>query len=272
MVTVGKSLSLLIVVILAVSSLILVESASAQSIPKPSVPEFTVKYVDRSYDTPPTYGIDQYTGKTVITKASEHIDNRTIEITIKNQPFTPFTDESSGKFINLYYNVQHKGSFGQEWTWLFGVERMESFGSTDPYSTWGYPSQDSASQYTIVSYTLPWNIPSEGQMDFQVEALTGYVDKSIDSDRSHITFAVYNYTFYGEESDWSNTQTITLSAASVSISPSPSSTMPNYGPTSSPSPTSTIPEVSWLAILPLFVSMLFVAIVMRHRKPAKLNQ
>lgn len=33
------------------------------SISKPSVPEFTVKYVDNSYDVPPTYGIDQYTGE-----------------------------------------------------------------------------------------------------------------------------------------------------------------------------------------------------------------
>jgi hypothetical protein len=264
--SIGKGFSLLLVVILGISSLMFVESAFAQSISKPSVPEFTVKYVDRSYDTPPTYGVDQYTGKTVITKASEHIDNRTIEITINNQPFTPFTEESSGKFINLFYNVQYKGSFGQEWTWLFGVERMESFGSTDPYSTWGYPSQDSASQYTIVSYTLPWNIPSEGQMDFQVEALTGYVDKSIDSDRSHITFAVYNYTFYGEESDWSNTQTITLSAVSVSISPSPSSTAPNYGPTSSPSPTSTIPEFSWLTILPFLAFMPLIAVAIKRSK------
>ena len=98
---------------MAVSSLTIVESASAQAITKPSIPEFTVKYVDRSYDTQPTYGYDQYTGKTVITKPSEHVDNRTIEITIKNQPFTPFTDEN-GNNINLLYNVQYKGSFGRE--------------------------------------------------------------------------------------------------------------------------------------------------------------
>jgi hypothetical protein len=116
---VNKPATLLLIAVLAVSSLIMVSSAVAQSITKPSVPEFTAEYVDRSYDTQPTYGTDQYTGKTVITKPSEHIDNRTIEIPIGNQAFTPFTDEN-GRKINLFYNVRYKGSFGQEWTSLFG--------------------------------------------------------------------------------------------------------------------------------------------------------
>jgi YVTN family beta-propeller protein len=42
-------------------------------------------------------------------------------------------------------------------------------------------------------------------------------------------------------------------------------------PTSSPtntmvSPTPTVPELSWLAIVPLFVSVLFIAVLLRHRK------
>jgi hypothetical protein len=36
--------------------------------------------------------------------------------------------------------------------------------------------------------------------------------------------------------------------------------------------TTTIPEFSWLAILPLFLSLLFVAVKLRHRKTTKLNQ
>jgi len=39
-------------------------------------------------------------------------------------------------------------------------------------------------------------------------------------------------------------------------------------PTTSPS----VPEFSWLAILPLFLSLLFVAVKLRHRKTTKLNQ
>jgi hypothetical protein len=44
------------------------EPTKEASILKPSVPEFAVKYVGYSYDVPPTYGIDQYTGEPVITK------------------------------------------------------------------------------------------------------------------------------------------------------------------------------------------------------------
>lgn len=43
---ISKSFASLLVVTLAVSSLIMIESASAQSIPTPSVPEFTLEIVD----------------------------------------------------------------------------------------------------------------------------------------------------------------------------------------------------------------------------------
>ena len=59
----NKVFSLLLVAILAVSSLILVESATAQSIPKPSVPEFTAKIVANPYEIPTPHSVDPYTGK-----------------------------------------------------------------------------------------------------------------------------------------------------------------------------------------------------------------
>ena len=39
-----------------------------------------------------------------------------------------------------------------------------------------------------------------------------------------------------------------------------------------PSPTSTIPELSWLAIIPLMISMLSLAVVLRHRKTSNLSK
>ena len=65
----SKGVSLLFVVVLAVSSLMMVESAFAQSIPKPSVPEFTVKFVDRSYSVEESSQINPYTGKTEVIPA-----------------------------------------------------------------------------------------------------------------------------------------------------------------------------------------------------------
>jgi hypothetical protein len=68
-----KHLALALILLLATSSMLWVESVSAQSIPKPSVPEFSLKYVDHSYDVPTTYGTDPYTGKTIITQEGYHV-------------------------------------------------------------------------------------------------------------------------------------------------------------------------------------------------------
>jgi hypothetical protein len=265
---VSKWFSLLLVVILAASSLMMIESANAQSTSKPSVPEFTAKYVDRSYNTQPTYGLDQYTGKTVITKPSEHVDNRTIEIEIKNQLFAPFTDQN-GNNINLLYNVQYKGSFGKNWTSMFG-ERSEWAGTVDPYGTYGFPTQDSSSQYTTISYSLPWNVV-DGKMDIQVEALKGYTNRTIDPSRAHILWSVYIYTFYGEESGWSNTQTVTIGGASASTpnptSPTTSTLTPTSTLTKSPTPTPTVPEFPSLTI-PLILGIMLVSagLLVYHKK------
>ena len=82
--SISKGFSLLLVVILAVSSLMMVESAFAQSIPKPSVPEFTVKIVAQPYDVPTTTSIDSYSGKEIIHQGY-HVENKSIEVKIKNQ-------------------------------------------------------------------------------------------------------------------------------------------------------------------------------------------
>ena len=269
----SKGFSLLLVVILAASSLIMIESATAQTIAKPSIPEFTIKYVDRSYDTQPTYGYDQYTGKTVITKPSEHVDNRTIEIKINNQPFTPFTDQN-GNNINLLYNVQYKGSFGQEWSSMFG-ERSEWAGTFDPYGTYGYPTQDSSSQYTTISYSLPWNMV-EGQMDIQVEALEGYTNRTIDPARAHILWAVYIYTFYGEESGWSNTQTVKLGGSVSIVTPSPTSssnptTALTLTPTitNSPSNPISVPLSALIAVVAVFLAVIVALSLLLFRRRQK---
>jgi hypothetical protein len=49
----------------------MVESASAQSIPKPPVPEFTVSIVEHPYN-----------------ESNHIVENQTIEFMTKNQPFS----------------------------------------------------------------------------------------------------------------------------------------------------------------------------------------
>jgi hypothetical protein len=56
------------------------------TIPKPSVPEFTVTIFDSLYDKEPAITTNPYTGKTVTTESS-HIELRTVELRIKNETF-----------------------------------------------------------------------------------------------------------------------------------------------------------------------------------------
>lgn len=227
----SKRATLLLITVLAVSSLIMLSSVFAQSITKPSIPEFTAKYVDNSYDIAPTYTIDPYTNITVIQTYGDHVDNRTIVITIKNQPFTPFTD-NDGNTINIFYNIRYKGTFGEEWTRVYGVQRTVWYNFDDPDNIYGYRIQDYASQNTVVVISSP---AQQGKMDIQVEALKGYTNQTYHD--GHIFFTITGYTFYGEESGWSNTQTITIGESQTSTpSPeaTPTPTPPNFGPTSPP--------------------------------------
>ena len=203
-------------------------STEVNDIPNPSVPEFTLKSVDYSYDVPPTYGIDQFTGENVITQSGYHVDNQSVAFKIKNQPFTSYND-SSGNIINLYFNFRFKGNFGSEWRYY---PFSESGQGTVKYSTLFYLLTDqspklpaSNSEYTDIALGLPFlfagDTPSVGsQVDFQVQALIGHIDSIGDGFSG----------FTGQTSDWSNIQTITVGESQIPT-PSPAAT-----PTSTPTP------------------------------------
>ncbi len=93
-----KSLPLFLALILTVSSLLIVES-SAQSIPQP--PNFTLKVVEHSYDSPSVYEVDQFTGKNITISEGVRYDWRTLDFTINNQEVSE---------NNLYFNIRYRGS------------------------------------------------------------------------------------------------------------------------------------------------------------------
>jgi hypothetical protein len=212
---------------LAVSSLILVKTAQASaSIPKPSVPEFTVKLVAHPYDVPPTTTttIDQYTGKEIVTTTpGYHVENKSIEITINNQPFAPYTD-AEGHLINLYYNVRVKGHFGQDWDWkeLYPYEPIRN----GEFGTYHQNPPQSSSGYTVIS--CPAEYPDGALVDFQVQTLEGFYTEWW----PFTAVPGMAWQFTGKSSDWSNIQTMSIPDGSISISTSPPTT-------TSPSPAST---------------------------------
>jgi hypothetical protein len=229
----SKAVALLLFALLMLSSFAIVGCAFAQSIPKPSLPEFTMKYVDYSYDIPPTYEIDQFTGQNVTKQEGEHIDNRTAVFTIRNQPFTNYVD-SNNNTIGLHYNFRYKGHFGSDWGYFPFSESGQSWRYHSTFFVFiDVPpdefSSASNSEYTEILLRLPFlfgygNPPMNTQVDFQLQALIGHIDYEGDG----------YYRFTGERSDWSETQTITIVESQTS---SPEPTIPT-SPTPSPEPTS----------------------------------
>ncbi len=217
-----KGCPVAILFILLASSIFAIIPISAESIPNPSVPEFTVKIIDHSYDTPvttPTYTTDPYTGEQIqLTSGSPsyHIQNKSIEISIKNQPFTAYI--SSGNYIGLYYNFRYKGHYGTDWTYdPFKPNDI----SSKMYGGWDmtrlFPYEASKSDYTIVSKTFDYFGANYGQVDFQVQAQIGYVQEMGSAYSARIWGNFYNFT--GQSSDWSNTQTITIDTSNPTINP-----------------------------------------------------
>ena len=216
------------IILLAQSNLVLANSETSTT--QPSVPEFTMSFVDHSYDVSTTYSIDPYTGENV-THSGYHVERITLEMTIKNQPFVPYYDAGSGWNISFYYTIRIKGYYSEDW--------IELYRASD-----GYPTQ-SDSYYTVISLgTLGENglhletsaksfdVLSGGQVDFQVEAMIGYVHRALTQ--------MNPYIFTGETSGWSNTQTLTIPAE--------------------------IPEFPSGIILPLFINVTFLTAVVYFKK------
>jgi len=200
----SKRITLLLIAFLTVSSLVIVEAMPALAYIKPSVPEFTVKIQSNPYYVPETYLIDPYTGENVTASFGYWAENQSVVFTIKNQPFTPYTDPD-GNNVNLTFNIRVKGHYEHEWT---------NLGHFDP----------SDSGYTVKSYAfgrtaylaILSNVPSGGKLDMQVDARIGYY--TVDMPRC----AEY---FTGETSGWSETYTLTMDE--------------NQNPTTSPGTTPT---------------------------------
>jgi hypothetical protein len=270
----NRTITIALIASLLLSGILFTESTNAQSITKPLVPEATAKLVDQSYDTPataPTYTTDPYNGqqKQVTSGTpSYHVEKKNIEITIRNQLFTPYND-SAGRYIGIYYNLRFKGHYGSDWAYdpfTPEDESSKSYGGWD--MTYLIPYTPSDSQYTTISLPLGTSgIANYGVIDLQVQAQIGYIQAEGNSLIARIYGIRYNFT--GQSSDWSTTQTITIDDSATSYSTSAPTQIQTI-----PTPTSTlpagIPQLSWeqiaLAVMAIVVAALAAALVLSWRK------
>lgn len=290
----SRRASLLLVVVLTVLSLSLIavmpEPASA-SIPKPSVPEFTLKFVNASYSVTNT---NPYTGVNEI----QLINNNSIEITIENQFFDYSND------YRIYFNVRAKPHFEGNWTEIYPIQNMTS--SYDGDGAFSYalyinrdsPTQSSSSYTNITFPVVPtevyqasgydirryysgtegqegtyfaflYAIPAGGQVDFQVQALVGH--NSTYWYIQHPLFPTYGGFFepaiaFDTTSGWSNTQTVTLD--SNSHSPASSSTPLDFQNSAASSDQSGFSwvEAAAFVVLGIVIALLIVIIAHMHRR------
>ncbi len=225
-------------------SLSIIEMTSAAP---PPTPEFTVKAVDHSYRVPETVTTDPYTGKPVTTPAYT-VENKTIDLTIKNQPFS-FTD----KYVYPAYSIRIKGHYEQEW------RNISSFSEHSPGRL------ASHSEYTVISFPQS-DYTAGGEVDFQVQAAIV---------TAHPLWGGSNMGYWTfETSGWSNIQTVTIPKTSAA-SPTPfntGSSLPPQNPSATPNGIGTgtpfefnIVEVAILVVLVVLAVLVAVLIVTLRR-------
>jgi hypothetical protein len=173
----SKKFALILIFIIAVSCVLLVESVVApvtMPVNPESAPEIvSIKINSNHYWRPPTYSTNPYTGVTTETVLGKYVPNGTIEITIKNRPFTPYTDKN-GNNINIYYTIFAIGSSGPSFDWNYILE----YEPIPWYSV--YQSDDDYTVITAIYFAglapQPHLTPSyEGQtISFRVQAVEGH--------------------------------------------------------------------------------------------------
>jgi hypothetical protein len=225
----SRTITLTLILIL-VAPFLVAQTVSAQ-VSKPVAPEFTVQFGDHSYDIPTTYTTDIYTGET-ITHQGYRVQNRSIDLIIKNQPFSQFGD-GSGNVTGLYYNVRERGHFGSDSDWKNFPEYTSFPASSSSYTTISFSLNGYAMDNSNIIYA-----PAEGKLDFQVQALVGYYHTewvSMNLPDHPLAGGMAN-VFHGQKSDWSNTQILEMANPTTQ----PSTPAPTVSPTEVP-PTESMP-------------------------------
>ncbi len=252
---------------LAILLVLLVLPTNAQTISKPSIPEFSVQYFDSSNYIPRTTTVDPYTGDTVTKGGYYNFSEPEIRVTIKNQPFTTFYDASVNKTIGLFYQVRGKGHFAQDWvviaSWL---------GTAYPNYPTQYPEQDYSSLYTVLDYKSggELTIPHEGQMDFQVQAGIGFLTNNASSAYWFVNLVEPDYVLTGETSDFSPIQTLIIKLATNSTSIPSNSVITSPNQATSPAPT--VPEFPITASLVTILAVVSLLLVIGKRKLPIISQ
>lgn len=236
---------------------------------------------------------NSYTGQS----QTQLINNNSIEIMIKNQPFDY---SNNGLTYQIYFNIRIKPHFSNtdNWTEVYPLENLTSSPANAngifPSAWYVYSPVQSNSTSTIIDFQVVptdvyqatgydiygtpfYGIPIDSQLDFQVEALVGhnstywYIQHPFTP--TYGGFSV-SAVAYDSASGWSNTQTINIDANAPTTTPnaSPSQNSTTSKPDQSgnqPAPKTDFYGIA--AILISVIALLAVGTVLVLRKNRKTN-
>jgi hypothetical protein len=190
----GKRAALLLIPILALTSLVVVESAFAQSNSIPSVPEFTLQ-----------------------------LEDNWLRVTVQNQPIIPNGHDSAG----IFYTARFKWHESANWY------PPESNSNEGDYSRETSTSGTTVWLISTNGFYELLGMSNSNQLDYQIMAINGYISDALPYGGPPIGYEPGDYpVVIVNTSGWSNTQTITIPEGQTPT-PSPAST-PTLQPTSTP--------------------------------------
>ena len=239
---IGKSFALILILIIAISSvsLLMAYPAYAQIPPKPA---FSISTDSHTNTVPTTYSTDPYTG-TNITNFGYSTITFNVTLTIQNtQPTTAYLLEVKGHYNSNWYNPNIDD---------YNVTAFASSGSQTVITLYGSNGSEAGANQIFLQYGGHWGIdlPFGGQLDFRLQSVSGETPIRV----------LFGYAVLGNVSDWSQVQTETIpdySNATTIVSPSPTPTVPEFP--------------SWASIL-LLTSMVGAAGLLVYFKKHKPNQ
>jgi hypothetical protein len=177
------------------------QTPDLSSIPQPLPPEFTATFTDASHPLPSTNTPDPNTGANT---SQLYVVNKTITFTIKNQPFTPYTD-TNGNPVTLHYNVFVKDHAAQNWSRRYQTEDMPRQQNGENtvlvFKAEGTYYTSAITLHDYSQYYIEWSgIYAEpgSTLDVQVQALIGYVNR-VANPNSTGQWNLYPYVFFGKE-------------------------------------------------------------------------
>ena len=233
----NKGFSLLFAVILAASSLIMVESASAQVPTPPDVPTLG-----------PIIICDQGNYLNVSSPQNRNYPNNPIQLT-----FTITVSTMLGQFGNVGYSID-----GGVVTSIRNLPITET--RPDPYSgEWYYYTEKASANLDLPQLT-------DGAHN--VTVYYGWQYLGVPQNPSLQRFEVYAYQTVNFTI---GTPQPTPSPNSTSTpTPTPTPSPPNFGPTSSPTPSPSIPEFQlWILLSMLSIVGAIAGLLVYHKQKAK---